>query len=551
MSHKSEINFPFWRQLANPVVENAAISAGVGWMAEDLRNNGYGNDNVFFHQSTATIMTYNKVTNSWKRITSAFGAAGGVGSGSVGRIAPSITPVGLLAGGGGVQSVVIATALPAALGLDQAKGAKIRIIGKDAAGNGLTEERTVIGNSASAAPTLTLDEPLTNAPVVNDGYEFLTGSYIFLGTGALAANQFRRLDILTGALSSLSTTGCIATVPATGNNMFVMDEGFGAWDLNCYEGYIVGASTYDSGSYIKNCLQATATGAATITGQLVGGDFGIPANLFQNKQIRIVEDAAAPTAVGQRARIVSHTGGAIAPVYTIQIVGGGWTVQPSATAKYVIENWTDNIIVRFGGSATLYNYTIPNNYTGINVANQWDTTTWAASGSAAQTTGAFGCFASGVKDDTVNGYVRSSCIYFFRGATRTYDVFDTSGGATGTWTNGLSMLDWDGTVSGNDQLCHAYNPHSQDGRWLYFFPQAGSTGSTFPRPFMRFDCIGRTTQSFQGIPNPTGINALSSKMAWVSLHQSATEKTAFFNTINPLGATATEGTKFYQTELQI
>lgn len=550
MAHKSEINFPFWRQLANPVVENATISAGAGWMAEDLRNNGYANNNVFFHQNISVVMAYNRLTNSWKRITSAFAAVGGTASGSVGKVVPSITPVGLLAAGGGVKTVVIATALPAALAHDQAKGARIRIIGKSAGGSGLVEERTVTGNSASATPTLTLDEPLSFAPAVNDGYEFLTGSYVLFCTGALAAGQFRAMDLLTGTLSSLGTTGCIATVPATGNIYEVMDEGLGAHDLNFGEGYLIGASTYDSGTYIKGCLLSTATGASTITGQAAAGDFGIPANLFRNKQIRIVEDAGTPTAVGQRARIVSHTGGAIAPVYTIQIVAGGWTVQPSAAAKYVIENWTDNIIVRFGGSATLYNYTIPNNYTGINTTNQWSTAVWAASGSAAQTTGAFGCYASGVKPDTVNGYV-NNFIYMFRGATRTYDVFDPSGAATGAWTNGLSILNWDGTVSANDQLCHAYNPHSQDGRWLYFFPQAGSIGTIFPRPFFRFDCIGRGGESFAGIPAPTGTNSLGSKMAWISLHDSAAEKTALLNSINPLGATATEGTKFYQTELQI
>ena len=99
-------------------------------------------------------------------------------------------------------------------------------------------------------------------------------------------------------------------------------------------------------------MLATGSAANTITGQASNGDASVVINKFRNYQIRIVEDTAIPTAVGQRRRISSHTAGPSA-VYT---VATNWTVTPSATCKFVIENDTDRIIGFFGGSTAIYNY---------------------------------------------------------------------------------------------------------------------------------------------------------------------------------------------------
>jgi hypothetical protein len=92
------------------------------------------------------------------------------------------------------------------------------------------------------------------------------------------------------------------------------------------------------GEGLLGVMTATATAAGTLTGQASNtgnvGDAGVAANEFRNFQIRIVEDTAIPTAVGQRRAISSHTAGA-SSVYTLN---ANWTVTPSATAKYVIEN---------------------------------------------------------------------------------------------------------------------------------------------------------------------------------------------------------------------
>jgi len=525
-----------------PVVGTTAFSTAIGSTAEDQRNNGFANPLVYFHLSTAAIYAYNIPRNAFEQVTLSFGAAGGTGEGAKAIIVPSLSPSGTLAAGGTTTKITLNTALPASINQGRTKGFRIRIIGSGAGGTGKVEERTCTGNDAGTQPTITLDEPISGVPVAGDRYEFLTGSYVFLGTGALAANQFRRLDILTQSLSSLSTTGLIATVPSQGNVMFAMDEGHVPADRLCYEGKIVGASTYDTGNTltggVKKCLLSTATGANTITGQAAGGDFAIKANRFRNCQVRVVEDTLIPTAAGQRARIVSHTGGAgTAPVYTIQIAAGGWAVQPSAVCKFVIEEWTDNIIFKPSGSLNTYNYTIANNYTGINTGNQWETTTWAASGANLQVAGAFGCHAFGLvnnEDNTCN----PSSLFIFRGASRTFDYFDLTGGATGAWTNGLTIVGWDGTISASDYVHSAYNPHTQEGRYLYFFNQSSSSTINNQRPFIRFDCAGRGVELVEGIPNATGQSVFSSHFAWVTVDQGTpsipAEKIAYYNTARPL-----------------
>lgn len=541
MAYREQRDLFMWEQLSLPVVGTTTFSTAIGSTAEDQRNNGFADPLVYFNLSASAIYAYDKNHNAFGQVTTSFGAAGGTGEGAKFIKVPSLSPSGTLAAGGTTTAITLNTALPASINQDRTKGFRIRIIGCGAGGSGKVEERTCTGNDAGTQPTITLDEPLSAVAVAGDRYEFLTGSLVFLGTGALAANQFRRLDILTQSLSSLSTTGLIATVPSQGNVMFAMDEGHVPENRKCYEGKIVGDSTYDTGNTLtggsKRCLVSTAIGASTITGQTAGGDFAIKINRFRNCQIRIVEDTAIPTAVGQRARIVSHTGGAgTAPVYTIQVAAGGWAVTPSAVCKFVIEEWTDNIIFKPSGSLNTYNYTIANNYTAINTGNQWETTTWAASGANLQVAGAFGCHAFGLVNNEENTCNPSS-IFIFRGGSRTYDYFDLTAGATGAWTNGLTIIGWDGTISASDFVHSAYNPHTQEGRHLYFFNQTSSSTTTSQRPFIRFDCAGRGVELVEGIPNATGQVAFSSHFGWVGVDQNpadATDKIAWYYTPRPL-----------------
>lgn len=65
-------------------------------------------------------------------------------------------------------------------------------------------------------------------------------------------------------------------------------------------------------------------------------------------------DDAANTAVNQRRRISSHTS-RTSPVFTL---ASNWTVTPSTSAKFVIENDNDKIILKTSAVATTYNCNI-------------------------------------------------------------------------------------------------------------------------------------------------------------------------------------------------
>jgi hypothetical protein len=188
----------------------------------------------------------------------------------------------------------------------------------------------------------------------------------------------------------------------------------------------------------------------------------------------------------------------------------------------------------------MYNYTIANNYTAVNTSNQWDTTTWAVKGTTTQTTGAFGWFAFGMVADEINA-VKSSNIFLFRGATTTYDLFDIAGAATGSWTNALTIVDWAGgatsdTIVATDCLHVAYNPHTQDGRYMYFCVGNSTVASTYQRPFIRFDCQSRRIEKIAGIPSISGSGGFSAaRWAFISLGYLADgTKLAFYNTGTPL-----------------
>ena len=98
-----------------------------------------------------------------------------------------------------------------------------------------------------------------------------------------------------------------------------------------------------------NCYEAS------LTGQASAGDATVLANQYRNYQIRIVEDATTPTSVGQRRRIGFHSAGP-SPKYMLT---AQWTVTPSATAKYVIENWEDCILL-FNTATGVQTYKLTN-----------------------------------------------------------------------------------------------------------------------------------------------------------------------------------------------
>jgi len=469
LGFKPGITLPEWRPLA-------IVPFGFSWnanpMAGDLRNNEDRHPTQFLVMSS-NIFEYNIKNDGWRQgIAHAMG--GSVSTASACVFAPSQGPNGTLAAGATTTTVVLNTALPAAVGVNQLAnrgdgiGFKIRIIGNSAGGSGLTEEKYIVANSGGTTPTIELDSALTFTPAVGDRYEILSGRLFILTTQA--ANGWKYYDVACNVMSAALSLVNLPTIN-TDTTLISLDE-------------LHVPSTRAPGEGYFGNLTATASGAASLTGQAAGGDAGVLANEYRNFQIRIVNDAATPTAAGQRRRITSHTAGA-SPVYTV----AAWAVQPSATATYVIENDTDKIICWTGGQQSTYNYNI--------TANTWDTTTWATRGVAI----GFGCpavHAFGITLDTGKN-ARYSHIFAWRGGgTNTLDLLDIAGAATGLWSTAIV---YNNPTLLNIGFAGCYAPATQDGR--YFYLNLGY--STYAQYLYRFDVRNRVMESWVFLPYSSGV----------------------------------------------
>lgn len=454
------------RQRWVQVYPSPSAHAAGGGMASDLRNDVSRNPFVYQLVSAAVLNRFNIVQKGWDPTAVNPGLGGTFGAGAGCVFAPSFAVLGNIGAGCTTTSIVTSTTLTA-VGVNMLAnregsgeyGFKIRIIGNRSGGSGKIEERWIVGNTGGTTPTFLLDTPLTFTPGSGDTYEILSGKVYMLSAGALAATIFRSFEVATNTLASLTNTNLPATV-ATDFSSIALDEQYVPHTRKPGEGFVVGTGQYDGTS--KNCLTATATAASTITGQASGGDASVLINEYRNFQIRIVEDTGTPTAVGQRRIIASHTAGA-SPVYTL---GSAWAVQPSATAKYVIEY--PNLILLWSSATAVtytYNYTNAtiNNGTNSITAGAWHVTYFGNRGGnmgAGCTT--FGSF--GIEPDAAKNS-RHSFIFSFRGgATSTLDMLDIAGGTAGLWSNAIV---YDGTRSLTTGTCGKYAPFGQEGRFGY------------------------------------------------------------------------------------
>lgn len=536
INHKDILDLMEWRSLSQQIsLNNQAFANSLGsCIAEDYRNRDYASP-LFYGQVSSGQMGYYHTKNDAAILTTiSMGMGGTFSQGATVTFCPSLSPNGTIATGATTSSFTLTTALPASVTANQltnrgdGKGFIVRVIGYS---SGKIEERRVIGNTSGTTPTIYLDKPLSFTPVSGDRYEFLSGSFVFLNTGILAANQFRRYDLLTNSFSSLSTTNLIATVTTSHNQLISMDEQYVPSDRNVGEGYVVGTATYDTaGDWVKKCLTSTATSATSITGQTSGGDVLVKNNYFRNFQIRIVEDTFNPTAVGQRRLITANTGN----VYTVAT----WTVTPTVGCKFVIENCTDNLIGFMGGATVTYNYKITN-YCG-GTANTWDAgTTWGARATA-MGQGGITWAQFGTPYDP-NGVIKPCQIYSIR-TTANYDLFDITGAATGTWTNSLAPLNlanqaYGAWTMGSDYNTFAYNPHTQNGKYAYFFQSTSSTSLTTQRPCMRVDLQSGMIEAIAGPKQVSGNNSVNyGKYAFTTVYQEGNDKIAFYNTPRPLSS---------------
>jgi hypothetical protein len=439
-----------------------AHGAGVT-LCSDLRSDVSRNPFVYQLVSATVLNRYNIVTKAWNLVGSpALGGTFGVGTTTV--FVPSRALNGTITTGSSTTVINTSTTITA-VGVNMLAnrggsgeyGFKIRIIGLS---SGKTEERFIIANSGGTTPTFVLDNPLTFTPASGDQYEILSGRVFMLNAGVIAATSFRSLEVATNLFANGGTTG-LPTI-GTDSTMIALDEQYTPYDCEPGEGFIKGTFKYDGNIGDRFALSATATAAGTITGQASGGDATVLANEYRNFQIRIVQDTVAPTAVGQRRLIASHTAGA-SPVYTL---GSNWSVTPSTSAKYVIE-YPNLIVLRTSANTTTYTYnynnaSITNGTTSI-AADTWSTTYFGV-GPANSAAGTLLIPSYGIRPDSQK-YSRHSFIHFIRGGgSSVIDLLDIAGGTTGLWT---STIVYDGAVTFTTGNSGSYSPIENEGRFCY------------------------------------------------------------------------------------
>lgn len=487
---KKVIDTLVWRQV--PPMPNAHAAAVA--VCSDLRNDISRNPFVYQLVSAAILNRFNIITKG-----SAFsvnpGLGGTFGAGAATAFVPSFGLVGTIAAGATTTSVVLTTALPTAVGANMLAnrggsgeyGFKLRIIDNGAGGSGKTAERYIVGNTASATPTIQVLSAFGFTPVTGSRYEIVAGRVMMLSAGTLAATSWRSFEVASNTVASMTQTNLPATI-ATDSSIAVLDEQYVPYDCSPGDGMIKGAYNYDTGLVSRYALTATAAAAGTLTGQATLGDVAVLANEYRNFQIRIVEDTTNVTAVGQRRIIASHTAGP-SPVYTL---GSNWTVTPSATAKYVIEQ-PNLLLLRSSATTTVYTYNYTdatiNNGTANIATNAWSTTYFGVA-PAANAAGGMWMQSFGIRPDAAKNARHSFC-YFFRGGAATLDVLDISAAAAGTWTGALVYDGSPGALPATGSG-GCYAPFGNEGRMFYANLYTASAVSQI----FRFDVQNRVLAVF-------------------------------------------------------
>ena len=221
----------------------------------------------------------------------------------------------------------------------------------------------------------------------------------------------------------------------------------------------------------------------SITGQATGGDAGVLANEFRNHQIRIVEDTANPTSVGQKRRIGFHSAGP-SPKYMLT---AQWTVTPSSTAKYVIENWEDCLLINETNATTGFHTYKLTNYS-QDCHQLYDT--WSPSATFSNATLPSGYSPSnyaihyfGYSNNTDNSKSFRSSFINVASSNGNWFTFDIAGDFFGVWLN-VNRTEYMDQISVTN-VSHPsieYNPHTNNGEEIFIYNtghnNAGSVGIT-------------------------------------------------------------------------
>jgi hypothetical protein len=455
---------------------------------------------------------YNVNNNGWSLVGSP-ALTGTFGAGATGVMAPSRGPRGTIAAGASTTRLTLSTALPAAVGLNMLGddgGFTIRIIGNSAGGSGLVQERRILSNSGGTTPTIVLDTPLTFTPAVGDGYEILSGRVYLLSAGTLAAGVWKYYDVATNSFSgNLGTTNLPATI-GTDSAIVCLDEGYTPSNCVPSEGFVLGTG---DGGVGGRALTATASAAGTLTGQATGGDASVLANEFRNFQIRIVKDTTTPTAVGQRRRITSHTAGS-SPVYT---VNGNWTVTPSATCQFVIEN-NNEIILWSSASTSTFTYA-PDTVGSAQTGDTWSTTTYGVRGGAVaagvMAFQAFGIPTTYTTQDPDKNFRWSQVFTWRGGGVTTLDVLDIAGGTNGLWSNAVVYGSGPTLTTGS---CLVYDGANTINGGKYAYIQGNGS-----QTFYRFNAFHRHLDEWAQLRFTQGTAIVGGRMSMVTFVDGSTK----------------------------
>jgi hypothetical protein len=476
LGFKDILDKPDWRPLN--LAPNVHVAGGS--ICSDLRNSEVRHPELFQLASAFLLNAYNAKNDGWYFVGSP-ALANSFGAGAAAIFVPHQGPRGTIGAGCSTSKIVTTTVWTIGPGMlanrGDSIGFRVRIIGSSAGGSGKIEERTVTANTGASGGAITfyLDAPLTFTPANGDKYEFLSGRVYLVNTGAPAANQIKYFDLITKTFVACSATN----LPTLGTDTAIcaLDEQYVPHDQIPGDGFL-------------GKLTSTGMGASSLTGHATAGDAAVLLNEYRNFQIRIIEDTSAPTTVGQRRLITSHTAGA-SPVYTLS---SAWAVQPSTGAKYVIENCNYLLLVT-GGTGNVYTYNPTPDTIVSNAGTSLLTDTWNASlfGARGANLAAGGCLvqAFGINPDAEKS-VRHSHVYSARGGSLTIDLLDIAGGATGAWSLAIvTGFSGNGTIISTGSAW-AYAPATQQGRFLYLILNV--TNQLF-----RFDLLNRTVDAWANL----------------------------------------------------
>lgn len=368
-------------------------------------------------------------------------------------------------------------------------GFYIRVTDNGSGGSGKIEYKKIVSSECDIRPRIILDSALSFTPVQGSQWDLCSGRIYYLSAGTLAAGIFKYYDVAMNVMNGNghSTTNLPATI-GTDSNMIALADNYVPYNRVVGEGFIGTSTTALS----LKCLTASASGASSLTVGS-GGDANMIVDEYKNFTVRIVEDTATPTAVGQVRKISTMTAGATSVI----TLSTAFTVTPSTTCKFVIENNNNQLLLVSTGTTATYTYHI--DAIMGETANTWDTSSIPARASS-HTVGSVFEQSFGIVPDTLR-LSRHSYIYLFTSGNALH-IYDY---ATGKWMNGVSFMGASYTNFISTGTCAAYDPICNQGRFLYM----NCLGT---QRFIVFDMMNRTIIPYAYFRNTVGTAVVGQKL---------------------------------------